>query len=32
VDDRAGDEVIGYTPGLDRLFNTWAAVERTRFG
>jgi hypothetical protein len=24
--------IIGYTPGLDRLFSTWTTIERLRFG
>ena len=24
--------LIGYTPGLDRLFSAWHTIERTRFG
>jgi hypothetical protein len=24
--------IIGYTPGLDRLFNAWTTIERLRFG
>lgn len=24
--------LIGYTPGLNRLFSAWNTIERTRFG
>ena len=24
--------LIGYTPGLDRLFSAWTTIERLRFG
>ncbi len=24
--------IIGYSTGLDRLFGTWAIIERARFG
>jgi hypothetical protein len=24
--------LIGYTPGLDRLFSAWTSIERLRFG